>query len=228
MPPAKSPGGYAAAPPGPAEPAQRDAAEAAEESYRVLFRSNPLPMWVFDRENFRFLAVNEAAVRHYGYSEQEFLQLRVTDIRSAADVPEFLAAIATETPATYTGCTHHRKKDGTVIEVEITSHRIKFEGRPGRLVLARDITAEKAAQEKLREQAALLHRAPDGIVVRDLGHVIHFWNHGAERLYGWSAAEADGRRVDELLQIDATAFRTAVEVLRATGEWAGEFAVITR
>ena len=55
--------------------------ERSEERYRLLFEANPLPMWVYDAETLRFLAVNEAAVRHYGYTRSEFLAMTITDIR---------------------------------------------------------------------------------------------------------------------------------------------------
>src|SRR6185295_12125803 len=72
---------------------QRKAAERAlqesEEQYRVLFESNPHPMWVFDEETLRFLAVNQAAIQHYGFTRQDFLDMTVLDIRPPDEVPAF-------------------------------------------------------------------------------------------------------------------------------------------
>ena len=72
---------------------QRRAATAladSEASFRMLFANNPRPMWVWDMETLAFLEVNEAAVNHYGYSREEFLAMRVTDIRPEEDVPSLL------------------------------------------------------------------------------------------------------------------------------------------
>jgi PAS domain-containing protein len=69
-----------------------EALRQSEEQYRLLFESNPLPMWVFNRSDLRFLAVNEAAVRHYGFSRQEFLAMTIAEIRPEEDIPALLKA----------------------------------------------------------------------------------------------------------------------------------------
>lgn len=88
--------------------------------------------------------------------------------------------------------------------------------------ISRDITERKLAEEKLREQATLLDRAKDAILVRDLHHKILYWNHGAERIYGWQADEAVGTSVKELLYDDPAAFEAATAETLVNGEWAGE------
>jgi PAS domain S-box-containing protein len=93
----------------------------------------------------------------------------------------------------------------------------------GLAVYFRDITAEREREERLRDQAELLDRAHDAIVVRDLEHRITFWNRGAERLYGWTAEHAVGRRSTDLLHTDLDAFERAHAVLMDDGEWTGEF-----
>ncbi len=129
-----------------------DALRASEEHYRELFENNPQPMWVSDRKTLSFLAVNEAAVKHYGYSREEFLSMTIQEIHP----PELRVALS-ETVAKNTdvlrkvGVWQHRKKDGSLIDVEITAHELDFNGRPGRLVLANDITERKRAEEALRE-----------------------------------------------------------------------------
>lgn len=123
---------------------------ASEERYRLLFDENPLPAWVFDLETLSFLAVNAAAVRHYGYSEEEFLRMTIRDIRPAEDVPALLGRVS----MLKSGATHppgewrHRKKDGAIIHVEIVSHLLSFGGKPAELVLANDITERKRAEEE--------------------------------------------------------------------------------
>ena len=91
-----------------------------------------------------------------------------------------------------------------------------------------DITAAREAESRVREQAALLDKAQDAIMVRDLAHRITYWNHSAERLYGWRAAEVMGRAVPELLHKDQNAFAHAHEQVIATGEWMGEMTTTDR
>jgi PAS domain S-box-containing protein len=122
----------------------------SEEQYRLLFESNPHPMWVFDRETLRFLAVNDAAVRHYGYGREEFLAMSITDIRPAEDVPALLADVQdqAESGPVSVGVLRHRKKDGTLVDVDVTRSSIVFQGRPARLVLAADVTQRRRALEE--------------------------------------------------------------------------------
>jgi PAS domain S-box-containing protein len=133
----------------------RKQAEAAvresERQYRLLFASNPHPMWVYDLETLRFLAVNDAAISRYGYSREEFLAFTIRDIRPAEDVPRLMANLRTEkAPFQDSGVWRHMKKDGTVIEVEITSHTLVFDGREAELVLAVDVSKRRQAEQRLQ------------------------------------------------------------------------------
>ncbi len=142
-----------------AERALRD----SEERYRTLFDANPLPMWVYDVETLGFLAVNSAAVRRYGYTREDFLAMRITDIRPAEDIPKLRARVAVVRDTTYLAETtwRHLTKDGTMLDVEITSHAIEFEGRRARLVLAHDVTDRRRAEEGLRINRERLDLALD-------------------------------------------------------------------
>src|SRR5947207_3227048 len=125
----------------------------SESQYRLLFHSNPHPMWVFDIETLRFLAVNEAAVHHYGYSVSEFLSMTVKDIRPAEEVPRLLQTVKDETFDSvehYDEPWKHKKKDGTVIEVEISSHPIMFRAVKASLVLANDVTEHRKLEQQFR------------------------------------------------------------------------------
>jgi two-component system, cell cycle sensor histidine kinase and response regulator CckA len=201
-----------------------DALRESEERYQLLFRRNPLPMWVFDLETLAFLAVNETAVRDYGYSMAEFLAMTIKDIRPAEALPNLLNNLADPGRlAASQQITRHRRKDGSIIDVEIISRLITFAGRQARLVLAHDITRQKQAQDQIHEQAALLDLAHDAIFVRDLQGRIQFWNKGAESLYGWKAPEALGMGLAELFpQDDVVAFKIAEKILMEKGEWSGE------
>ncbi len=202
---------------------------ASEQQYRLLFAHNPHPMWVFDRETLRFLAVNETAIRHYGYTEEEFLAMTILDIRPPEDATPVHEALA-RMPGNGKdfGRRLHRKCDGVVMEMEVWSDGIELNGRPARLVLAHDVTERRRAETKMREQAALLDKARDAILVRGLDHRITYWNKSAERLYGWSAEEALGRIVRDLLYFDPGIFDTAMAKLMAQGEWTGELTQIRK
>ncbi|MEY2447631.1 MAG: hypothetical protein QOH79_1107, partial [Acidimicrobiaceae bacterium] len=136
---------------------QRRAATAladSEASFRMLFANNPRPMWVWDMETLSFLEVNQAAVNHYGYSREEFLAMRITDIRPAEDVSTLLSVVRDLRPAlNKAGTWSHRLKDGRIIDVDITAHRLEFGGRDAVLVDVQDVTEQKALEEQLRHQA---------------------------------------------------------------------------
>ena len=121
---------------------------ASEERYRALFESNPSPMWIYDLETLSFLAVNAAAVKHYGYSQGEFQAMTIKDIRPPEDVP-ILVQDVEQTNADLASSQHwqHCKKNGALIDVEITSHELLWLGRRARVVLVNDITERKRAEE---------------------------------------------------------------------------------
>jgi PAS domain S-box-containing protein len=120
--------------------------------YQLLFKSHPEPMWVFDIETLRFLEVNEAAIRRYGWSREEFLAMTVKDIRPPEELPAFLASLRTAKDLWQSGPWLHRTKDGSVIETLITSHVLTFGSRPVHYVMAHDVTGERRANEQ-RQQA---------------------------------------------------------------------------
>jgi PAS domain S-box-containing protein len=135
---------------------ERKRAEAAllesEERYRLLFESNPHPIWVYDLETLAFLAVNSAAVLRYGYSHEEFLAMTITDIRPPEDIPALLNNVSkVSSGVDDAGSWRHRKKDGGIIDVEITSHQLIFAGRNAEIVLSNDITERKRAEAAINQ-----------------------------------------------------------------------------
>lgn len=129
-----------------------EALKASEGGFHRLFNCNPHPTWVFDVETLRFLEVNEAAIEHYGYSRDEFLEMRITDIRPSQEVPLVQEAVMVhQTGLRRFGTWIHRTKDGRLINVDVAAHDLEFRGRRGRLVVAHDITERKELEAQLRQ-----------------------------------------------------------------------------
>jgi PAS domain S-box-containing protein len=145
----------------------------SEEQSRVLFEMNPLPLWVYDLETLEILEVNEAAVRHYGYSREECLKFTLADIRPPEDVPRLQAYFDQHVRGHPTGNVRfaggwrHRKKDGTLIDVEITSSTISYQGRCAGLGVIKDITEEKKALDAIRESEATKTRLLEQVQERE-------------------------------------------------------------
>jgi PAS domain S-box-containing protein len=109
-------------------------------------------MWVYDLQTLAFLEVNEAALALYGYTLAEFRQMRITDIRPAADMPLLLEHLKSErSPLQASGPWRHQFKDGRIIEVEITSHTLKWAGRRAALVVAQNISERNQTEEALQD-----------------------------------------------------------------------------
>ncbi len=148
----------------------------SEHRYRLLFESNPQPMWVFDYETLAFLAINDAAIRHYGYSREEFLRMTLKDIRPSEDIPVLLDDLAQENSEfdEKSGPWRHRKKEGLLIDVEIATHTLDFDGKKAGLVLITDVTERKAAEEELRQmQERLMHNEKIAALGRVAAQVAH-------------------------------------------------------
>lgn len=123
-------------------------------------------MWVYDLGTLRFLAVNDAAIHHYGYSRGEFLSMTIAEIRPPEDIAPLQAAIImsdkmSDKPYQESGIWRHLKHDGTTIDVEIASHELPFAGRPARLVLATDVTERLALVKLLQRRNESLTKATD-------------------------------------------------------------------
>jgi diguanylate cyclase (GGDEF)-like protein/PAS domain S-box-containing protein len=123
----------------------------SEQRYRYMFEANPQPMWIRDERTMEILAVNEAALRSYGYTRDEFLQLKSTDMIAPEDSDRFLQALRTRDPkGDFTNYWRHRRKDGSVMDVETVSHPFDLDARPARLTLVTDITERIRAERRMR------------------------------------------------------------------------------
>ncbi|WP_133498869.1 EAL domain-containing protein [Cognatilysobacter terrigena] len=123
----------------------------AEGEYRFLFEHNPLPMWVFDRETLRILAINDAMERHYGYSRDELVGASMLSIRPESEHEAVRLAAADSSADRPQGHVWtHLHRNGHVMRMAIYSHDIDFHGRSARLVAAEDVTERERAQERFR------------------------------------------------------------------------------
>jgi two-component system, cell cycle sensor histidine kinase and response regulator CckA len=186
----------------------------SEEHYRLLFDHNPHPMWVYDVETLGFVAVNSSAVRHYGYTREEFLSMTLADIRPSGEVAGLMMRLRESEGRDHVSRPSvHRKRDGEVIHVDITSHEMPVEGRRCRVVLAHDVTQRVRAEEALRESEERLRaqyrglpvptytwrREGDDLVLRDFNDAAGVLTHGrAAALVGRRASEIYAERPDIL------------------------------
>ena len=196
-----------------------------EHLARQMFENNPHPMWVFDTETLRFLDVNETAIARYGYTREEFLAMTLADIRLPEDVP--LLKKSQQEHKIQPGelsLWQHRKKDGTLLWVEIAVNSLDYHGRAARLVAAHDVTERKAAEDARRlseaRKAAILESALDCIITIDHQHRILDWNPAAEKTFGYSQAEALGQDMVSLIvpRVFREAHHRGVAHFLATGE----------
>ena len=131
------------------------ALEESELRYRELFENHTHPMWVYDCETLRFLAVNKAAVEYYGYSQSEFLSMTLDDIQLFGDIPTLMQKSGqVDSAPEYVEIWQHRQKDGTIIHVEISYRQLMFAGKRAEVISANDITKRLQAEEALRQAEA--------------------------------------------------------------------------
>ena len=169
----------------------------SEARYRQLFLANPHPMWVYDRETHAFLAVNDAAVRLYGWTRDEFMRMTIHDIRPPEDVPALLEVLGAERPALKPPARwRHVTRDDRRLEVEIASHTLPFGGRPAVLVHAHDVT------EQLRLEAQLRQAHKMEAVGRLAGGVAHDFNNLLTVILGYGNLVQNRLRAEDPVRRD--------------------------
>ncbi|HZP75238.1 MAG TPA: EAL domain-containing protein [Pseudolabrys sp.] len=130
-----------------------------EESFRLMFEGNPVAMWVLDEKTRQFLAVNDAAVRIYGYSREQFMQMTALDIRPQEDWERFNAFIEAGDMSQGDITWQHKKADGSTIFVNVYGRAFNYQGRAARLNAIFDVTERKRADDELRAQKLLTETA---------------------------------------------------------------------
>lgn len=187
--------------------ALRGAAErelrSSEARHRLLFENNPQPMWVYDTESLRFIAVNASACRVYGYSAEEFLAMTALDVRRAGEFEAVRREIAAA-EGRASNIRQHFTKEGRPLEVEISIHAVAWQGRPAAVAYGHDITARRLAEAQLRESEAqvrtLLESTVEGIYAVNLEGNCIWCNPAAIRLLGFqNTDDLLGKNVHHLI-----------------------------
>jgi diguanylate cyclase (GGDEF)-like protein/PAS domain S-box-containing protein len=205
---------------------------AREESFRLLFDSSPVPMWVIDRESLRFLAVNDAAIARYGYSREQFMSMAVPELRPEEDrkrFGNFLRALEPDQFGENIG--QHRTADGRIIDVCVYSRALIYAGRNARLAAVHDITNAKRVENELRRTQkfldAIVEHVPIPIMVKDVSgahqktaeYRYSLVNRACEELFGAPRAQIIGKTVVDLFPAERVKFIVAEndDALRADG-----------
>ncbi len=211
-----------------------EALRISEERFRLLAKATNDAIWDWNLEtNDRWW--NEGLFTLFGFRPEE-VEPGAISWKSRVHPEDRERVVGTihevidEGRATWVDEYRFLRKDGSYAYVLDRGYVIRDNtGRPVRMIGGMtDLSERRRAEEQIAEQAALLDKAQDAILVRDLDHHVTFWNKSAERLYGWSQAEALGQSVRELLYEDPLAFDAATRRVFEYGEWIGELAQVSK
>ncbi|MCF8356450.1 MAG: PAS domain S-box protein [Melioribacteraceae bacterium] len=174
----------------------------SEKKYRELFDANPLPMWIYDAETLEFLDVNDAAINKYGFSKEEFLNMTIAEIRPDEDKIKLKESVAyRKTITEYSKGWRHVLRNGSIIDVEITSHIVEYENKSAILVMAQDVTEKKKIEERMKLNQFGIDNSQIGIYqIDEDGKILYANKHACESL-GFSSRELYDMSV---LDIDPT------------------------
>ena len=190
-----------------------------EETFRLLFEGSPVPAWVIDRESLRFVAVNDAAIAHYGYSREQFLAMTVSQLRPKDDRKRFGDFLRTLQPDQFVqNIGQHITADGTIIDIAVYSRALTYAGRSARLTVVHDISISKRVENELRRTQnfldAIIEHVPMPILVKDVagadGDVSQcsysLINRACEELFGVDRAEFVGKTAAQLFSKEIADF----------------------
>src|SRR6201988_1473756 len=209
-----------------------EALRKSEAQYRLLFESNPHAMWVYDLKTLQFVAVNTAAIRHYGYTRPEFLAMTVEDLHPPEDHQELSDHLVVDSLRDQGYEARHKRKDEVIIDVEITSHPLDFAGRRAALVLANDITERKRAEQALRESEDryrdLVDNSHELMCTHDLDGRVISVNPWAARVLGYKQEALVGMNIrDGLVPEYRYQFDQYIEKVKTEGSARGVMRVRT-
>ncbi len=202
----------------------------SEGMFRALSEASPASIFVYQDDKFKY--VNKGAEIVNGYSREELLSMRFTDLIHP-DHREIVKERAVS--RMHGGNVPHRyeikivRKDGEVRWLDFAGAKIELNGKAAGVGLAFDITEQKLASDTLREQAALLSNATDAIIVIDIDEKVRFWNPAAEQLYGWKLSAVIGRNIRDVIKPknDET-FAEAWDSVFQKNDWSGEMVQANR
>ncbi len=197
----------------------------SEKRYRTLFRENPLPMWVYAKDTKRILAVNQAAVNHYKYSEEEFLAMTPLDFRPAEDKKEFGGCIAKlQEGSSFNKFSRHYKKSGELIDVYITASRFNYEGTEAILVISQDVSVQTKTELDRNRLTSIIEATSDLIGIFDTEGKCTFMNPAGNQLLGLDAAPPAEQNTGVCPAILAQDFlgKDLLKKCRQNGSWSGE------
>ncbi len=172
-----------------------------EKAYRLLFANNPKPMWIYEIDTLQFLEVNDAAISLYGYSRTEFLSMTIADIRPPEDITALRSALeafaSQDRNLDEISEWRHRKKDGSVFDVEICSHKISWKGKTADFVMAHDISDRQRIKQELESSLQSINthldNCPLAVIQWDQHLLLTHWSRQAEVMFGWTADEVINR-----------------------------------
>jgi len=179
-----------------------------QKKYRDLFNFSPIPQWVYDLETLRFLDVNNAAVKHYCYTREEFLEMTIKDIRPAADIESLEANLDQDIKpgVSNQNLVRHLKKNGTLMHVCIEGNSIFFDGKNARLVLAIDYTekikSERALAASEKRFKALVQDGSDLVAILDLAGNYRYVSPTSKTILGIEADDYIGKNAFDFIHID--------------------------
>jgi two-component system cell cycle sensor histidine kinase/response regulator CckA len=198
----------------------------SEANSLFLFAHNPLSMWVFETVTLQILQVNDAALRNYGYKRLEFLAMNASDLHPAEEVAKFLAAFESgNSSVPLAGQWRHRRKDNSVIDVEMFLHNMEYSGNPAALVVAQDITERKRSEDERQKFFTLVEFSQDFIAVADLQDNVQYVNPAGRAMLGIAGTESiqGTHSLDYVIPADLSlVYDTILPALRSSGHWEGE------
>jgi len=175
----------------------------SEKHYRILFEQNPVPMLIYEIGSLNLLAVNDAFVNHYGYDKNEIIQMRLPDLYPEPEKRPIAELTQNIHGHTYAGEWHHKKKDGSLINIEAHSHGLTYEGHSSRIAVITDSTERKKAEELMKENMVkfrtLFATNPEAIFITDSETLeIYDCNEAACSMNGYTYQELIGKSINIL------------------------------